>query len=75
LLDVRTKKETDLGHLEHAILVDYFNTNFTTIAAAKLDKEKTVYVVCRTGNRSTKAAVLLQNQGFKVINVKGGFNQ
>lgn len=40
----------------------------------ELDRQKPVYVMCRTGNRSARAQQKLQRLGFeKVINVAGGF--
>ncbi|MBM2846995.1 MAG: Protein containing rhodanese-like domain, partial [Bacteroidetes bacterium] len=38
-------------------------------------KDKTIITYCRTGNRSGKAAALLQAQGFKVFNMSGGIVQ
>ncbi len=37
-----------------------------------LEKSKKVLVYCRSGNRSTSAARILENNGFIVINMSGG---
>ena len=37
-------------------------------------KNKKIVCYCRSGNRSIYAALLLQNQGFNVVNLKGGLN-
>lgn len=37
-----------------------------------LDKEEPVYVYCKSGGRSNRAAKLLQKAGFKTIDMKGG---
>jgi len=37
-----------------------------------LNKEKTYYIVCQSGGRSTMACKMLKNQGYDVINVSGG---
>lgn len=75
LLDVRTPEEVKKGAIENALFINYFDDDFTRKATAKLNKNKPVYLYCRSGNRSSKAAILLKNKGFKVINVLGGYNQ
>jgi rhodanese-related sulfurtransferase len=53
----------------------FFDSDFVVKAVEKLDKNKPVYLYCRTGNRSGKATKLLQEKGFKVYNVLGGYNK
>ncbi len=75
LLDVRTPEEIKQGSIASAIFINYFDTNFQKIAQKKLDTKKPVYLYCRSGNRSSKAAKLLKEKGFTVYNVLGGYNQ
>lgn len=75
LLDVRTAAEIKDGAIETAIFVDFYSDNFTSEVLAKLNKNKPVYIYCRSGNRSMKASILLQEKGYKVLNVSGGFAQ
>jgi rhodanese-related sulfurtransferase len=75
IIDVRTPTEVKGGSIETAFFVNYFDMDFYEKASAKLDKSKPVYIYCRSGNRSRKACALLNLQGFKVINVLGGYNQ
>ena len=75
LMDVRTPKETAKGSIKTALFVNYFDADFGTKAANQLGKEKPVYLFCRSGNRSGKAAKILQKQGFDVINVLGGYTK
>ncbi|WP_288954992.1 rhodanese-like domain-containing protein [uncultured Polaribacter sp.] len=75
LVDVRTSKEIAQGSIKSALFVNYFNADFSTKAANQLNKEKPVYLFCRTGNRSGKAAKILQKQGFDVVNVIGGYTK
>ena len=75
LLDVRTPEEVKNGAIEKALFVNYFDKDFTEKAVNKLDKNKPVYLYCRSGNRSGKAAILLKNKWFKVVNVIGGYSQ
>lgn len=75
LVDVRTPVELRYGYIESALFINYFDYNFTEKAIQKLDKNKPVYLYCRTGNRSGKATKMLQEKGFEVYNVLGGYNQ
>lgn len=72
LLDVRTSKEIAEGKIEGAIELDFYNENFAE-EVAKLDKDKTYLIYCRSGNRSGKTCKLMSEQGFtKLYNLKGG---
>ena len=72
ILDVRTKKEFDEGHLAEAKQIDIRNEDFMKTARTVLDKSKTIAVYCRSGKRSADAAKQLSDAGYKVINMKGG---
>lgn len=37
-----------------------------------LSKDKTYYIMCQSGARSSRATSLLKKQGYQVINVAGG---
>jgi rhodanese-related sulfurtransferase len=37
-----------------------------------LNKEKTYYIVCQSGGRSSAACRMLRQQGYDVVNVAGG---
>lgn len=74
LVDVRTSNEYNAGHIRNAINIDFFKvTNFQK-SFEKLDKDKPVYMYCRSGARSQKAARRLVGMGFlKIYDLKGGF--
>ncbi|MAD96343.1 MAG: rhodanese [Flavobacteriaceae bacterium] len=75
ILDVRTPEEYKEGFIKGAMLNNVFEPNFVDVAKRNLNKEKPIYVYCRSGRRSVKATKMLQEQGFsKVINVEGGYN-
>ena len=57
---------------EGAHLLDWLNQKDFKEGAKKLDKTKTVYVYCRSGRRSNEAANYLANEGYKVVDMKGG---
>lgn len=75
LLDVRTPNEIKDGFIATAIFADYFDTDFYKKATTQLDKTKPVYLYCRSGNRSGKASKILQEKGYDVINVLGGYTK
>lgn len=69
-IDVRTTEEYAGEHAARAI-----NIPIDTLTANldKLEKDEPVYLICETGNRSKKAAVMLKDAGFNnVLNVTGG---
>ena len=76
VLDVRTEEEYfgPLGHIEGAILIPI---NELENRLVELDeyRNKTIYVVCRSGNRSGFGKDILNNNNFDAINVDGGMLQ
>ncbi|KAA9341064.1 rhodanese-like domain-containing protein [Larkinella humicola] len=72
LVDVRTPEEYGEGHLAHSKNIDFRAANFKD-QISKLDKNKPVYLYCRSGNRSGRAADTLQTLGFKSPFNIGGF--
>lgn len=74
LIDVRTAQESSEGAIKNSINIDFFQQETFENEFSKLDKEKPVYVYCRSGNRSHKAAVQLESMGFnKIYDLKGGY--
>jgi len=71
LLDVRTNKEWDKGHLKsaHHIPLHELGRRFDEL---EKHKGKEIICYCQTGNRSTTAAVRLKRLGFTVAHMKGG---
>ena len=66
VLDLRTPDEYKEGHIAGAVNVDFLGKDFAD-QLAKLDKEKTYVVHCRSGGRSTKSLETFQKLGFKSI--------
>lgn len=72
VLDVREAAEYSFSHIPGAICIPLgeLNDRFD-----ELDKEKEIFVVCRTGNRSDLAAQKLKEKGFDhVFNVIPGMS-
>lgn len=73
LLDVRTPEEYQQGHIPGAKLMDFHGENFAEALKA-LDPSANYVVYCASGNRSNKAAQMMQSENFQnVSNVLGGF--
>ena len=72
LIDVRTPQEFASGRIKGSENINYFDDNFVE-QMSKLDKNKILYIYCRSGNRSGKAASKLKDAGFtKVYDLQGG---
>ena len=72
VLDVRTQKEFEAGHIPGAVLIDFNSPDFQKKIAA-LDKDKTYLVHCAAGGRSAKASARMSALNFKsVYNLEGG---
>ena len=90
LLDVRTENEwNSLGkpNAEDLNSKTYFITvspdlsnwqtpdpNFVKNVKKKIDKKKTILVMCAAGGRSSIAANLLETEGYSTLNVSDGFS-
>ena len=75
IVDVRTADEYSGGHIPNAINIDVNRAGFLYEADEKLPKDKTIAVYCQGGVRSRKAASLLSDNGYKVLNLNGGIKE
>lgn len=74
LLDVREQSEYDSGHIPNAILLPLGTIDEHTAASVIPEKDSTVLVYCRSGNRSKSASSALANLGYTNIYEFGGIN-
>ena len=72
-LDVRTAEEYAEGHISGAINIDVLKDDFLK-RASELPKDKDIALYCRSGNRSKKAAKMLSDNGYRVIELGNGYN-
>ncbi len=73
LVDVRTAKEFQQGHIQGAVNLDYYAQNFRQ-NLADLDHSKPIFIYCAQGGRSHKTAEIVLELGFQhVYELKGGF--
>lgn len=74
LVDVRTAAEFKKGAITKAINIDYFDQKKFKQAFNSFNKSEPLYLYCRSGNRSNKAAHQLIALGFtKIYDLKGGY--
>lgn len=73
-LDVRTAEEFAEGHIAKTLNIDVLKNDFESKAVAMLPKNHIIAVNCRSGKRSKNAARILVKNGFKVIELDGGYN-
>ena len=67
IIDVRTLDEYVSGHLEDSINIEWQKISSIEASIAKDEK---IYLYCRSGNRSGKAADILISKGYMdVINL------
>jgi len=73
IIDVRTQSEWDSGHLDKAVHLplDAFESG---IEGLVIDKDATVYLYCRSGNRSGNALKIMQKLGYTNATNVGGIN-
>ncbi len=72
IIDVRTPEEFNGGYIKGALNIDYKATDFET-QIDKLNKEKSYFIYCHTGNRSNNAIEKMKAAGFKnVYGLEGG---
>ena len=72
VLDVRTPQEFQEGHLEGAMMIDFYEADFKA-QLAELDPNVPYLLYCRSGNRSGQTADIMTELGFSnVAEVQGG---
>ena len=74
ILDVREQAEYDSGHIPGAVLLPVGTIDETTAAEVIPEKDSTVLVYCRSGNRSKTASSTLAELGYTNIYEFGGIN-
>lgn len=70
LLDTRTNREYQNGHIENAL---HIPLDSLRERMRELPQEKTIYVYCQSGLRSYIACRILSQNGFSCANVAGGY--
>lgn len=73
VVDVRTPEEYSEGAIESALNINFYDENFLD-QFANYNKDEPIFIYCRSGGRSGKAAKKLSELGFKkVYDLQGGY--
>lgn len=74
VLDVRTSAEHAEGHIPGTHFnIDVLEDSYTETVLKQIPKDKPVALYCRSGNRSKKAARILAENGYQVMELGSGF--
>lgn len=73
LLDIRDKYEYNLNHIKNAINIPY--NYLLTIPENYLKLSITYYIYCDNGYKSREVCLFLNELGYKVIDLVGGFKK
>jgi rhodanese-related sulfurtransferase len=71
ILDVREDYEWEAGHIDGAV---HIPLGQLPERLEELDPDEDLYVICRTGGRSHRAAQWLVGHGYSAVNVAGGMD-
>ena len=69
LVDVREPEEWAAGHAPSARHIPLSQLG---LRAAEIPKDSSVYIICRSGHRSARAAAALARAGWQALNVTDG---
>lgn len=72
LLDVRTEEEFIRGHVNGAVNIPLDSLRERI---SELDKTKIIIAYCKVGIRGYIAERILEQKGFTVLNVTGGYTE
>ena len=70
VLDVREPREYLAGHVPGSVLAPMSRI---TSALSGVPKDRTVHIICESGNRSRAMADLLERLGYEAVSVDGGY--
>lgn len=74
IVDVRTQSEYESGHIRGAVLIPNETITEDDMPSVLPDKNQTILIYCRSGNRSAQAARKLVSQGYINVYDFGGIN-
>ena len=74
IVDVRSLEEVKTGIIQDAIHIEWTQID-KEIIDIDVSKDQPIYLYCRSGNRSGKAAVILEKIGFTNVINAGGIDE
>lgn len=70
LLDIRSREEFEMKGISGSVNVPF---DEISTGLSQLPDDKPVYVLCRTGDLSEEVAEILEDRGYDVYNIEGGY--
>ena len=74
IVDVRSLEEVKTGIIQDAIHIEWTKIQ-EEITNLGISKDQTIYLYCRSGNRSGKATKILEKIGYTNVINAGGINE
>lgn len=71
IIDIRNTYYYNMGHIKGSINIPYYKllNNYTHY----LTKDETYYIYCDIGDKSSELTEKLNNIGYNIINIEGGY--
>ena len=66
ILDIRTPKEFESGHIENAININYYDKDFAE-QVQSIDKSKPLVIYCHSGYRTHRAIKIFEQSSFDTV--------
>jgi len=73
LIDIRSNQSYNNNHIDGAINIPY--EKILIEPNKYLDMNQKYFIYCQKGITSRKLCQILQNKGYKVININGGYEE
>lgn len=70
ILDIRSNNDYSKGTMNHAI---HIPLEIVNDSLDSIPKEKDIYVLCHTGQKSIDVVELLEENGYQAYNIEGGY--
>ena len=71
IIDIRSIEKYNNNHIEGSINIPF--EKLITNPNKYLKRNEIYYIYCQRGVQSRKTCQILKNQGFRVVNIKGGY--
>ena len=73
IIDIRSSQSYNNNHIPTAINIPF--EKLMVNPGQYLEQTKKYFIYCRSGITSLKACNMLSNRGYKVVNIKGGYEE
>lgn len=71
IIDIRTRESYNNKHIKDA--VNLMVNELIVNPEKYLNRDQTYYIYCQHGNTSKKLCQILNNRGYKAVNIIGGY--